>query len=112
MFVLSEYISDKHKYGLQHSFHRIYFKKIATTISLSKYPDLALNSVGILILIGGLSLSFTKIARDSIPEPREVGVDENGQPILDRKNAKPLCISVQLAALGSVIFATVPYFRD
>lgn len=54
----------------------------------------------------------TKFVSISMPEPREVGVDENGQPILDRKNAKPLCISVQLAALGSVIFATVPYFRD
>ena len=61
---------------------------IATTISLSKYPDLALNSVGILILIGGLSLSFTKIARNSIPEPREIG----GIPLWKNKGMQLLMV--------------------
>lgn len=46
---------------------------IATTISLSTRPAFALVSVGILILIGGVTLSLTKIARNLIPEPREVG---------------------------------------
>ncbi len=61
---------------------------IATTISLSSRPEIALNSVGILILIGGLSLSFTKIARDSIPEPREVG----GIPLWKNKAMQLLMI--------------------
>ena len=61
---------------------------IATTISLSLWPGLALNSVGILILVGGLSLSFTKIARNSIPEPREVG----GIPLWKNKGMQLLMI--------------------
>jgi MFS family permease len=46
---------------------------IATTISLNSSPDIALRLCSILIIIGGLSLSFTPQLRKWVPEKKEAG---------------------------------------
>lgn len=50
----------------------------------------------------------------SMPEPHDTGeVDENGVPIVDDDApSKPLCITVQLAALGVVSFLVSPFILD
>jgi len=44
---------------------------IATTLALSAYPDLPLNVVGALMLIGGGALAITKVSRSWIPEKKD-----------------------------------------
>jgi len=46
---------------------------LATTISLNSSPDLALQLCSGLVIIGGLSLSFTPQLRSWIPEKKEAG---------------------------------------
>jgi len=50
----------------------------------------------------------------SMPEPHDTGeVDENGAPIIEEDAPmKPLCITVQLAALGVVSFLVMPKISD
>jgi MFS family permease len=44
---------------------------IATSVALSSYPDLPLNVVGALMLIGGGALAITKVSRSWIPEKKD-----------------------------------------
>lgn len=46
---------------------------LATSISLNSSPDIALRICSLLIIIGGLSLSFTPQLRNWVPEKKEAG---------------------------------------
>jgi len=46
---------------------------LATSISLNSSPDIALRLCSILVIIGGLSLSFTPQLRNWIPEKKQAG---------------------------------------
>jgi len=46
---------------------------LATSISLNSSPDIALKLCSILVIIGGLSLSFTPQLRNWVPEKKEAG---------------------------------------
>ena len=49
---------------------RVFGPLLATTLALSSYPSSALISCSCLIAIGGLSLGFTKISSEWVPEKR------------------------------------------
>ena len=46
---------------------------IATSLSLSSRPNSALQICALLMFIGGISIAFTKISREWVPEKKEIG---------------------------------------
>jgi MFS family permease len=80
---------------------------IATTLALSRNPKTALFTCAIFMMTGGISLAFTKVSRDWIPEKK----DSNHQPIWKHKPLQLLMIEGCFIGFGWGLFdVAVPAF--
>ena len=80
---------------------------IATSVALSSYPDLPLNVVGALMLIGGGALAITKVSRSWIPEKK----DADYVPLWRHKPLQLLMIEGCFIGFGWGVFdVAIPAF--
>jgi MFS family permease len=80
---------------------------IATTLALSAYPDLPLNVVGALMLIGGGALAITKVSRSWIPEKK----DANHVPLWRHRPLQLLMVEGCFIGFGWGVFdVAIPAF--